>query len=269
MKKYYFEYLEYPGKYMNFDRLSSLVKDIRECAATCFNPLPEYQCIKGTREELSDKIISLAYRDDGILAGFCSTVVLPVKFIGKVLHLGLTCVRPEDRGAKLTHKLMTKVLINYIFRKKPIGRLWITNCACVLSSLGNVALYFDNVFPSPFGLREPTWKHHLIANTIDHYYRDKMYILPDAKFDPVYFVFRGSVINTPFEKKDEDKRYYHRIGFLNDFYKGIMNMNNGDEVLQVGTVSAFSVFKYYHRLRKARALLRNTNITYENKQLVV
>ncbi|MCX7957638.1 MAG: hypothetical protein N3B13_01145 [Deltaproteobacteria bacterium] len=266
MKKYFFEYVEFPGRYMNPTRLVSLVNDIRDCASTCFDTLPEYQCIKGTREEMSDKIISLAYREDGVLAGFCSTVVLPVDHIGKVLHLGLTCVRPEDRGGKLTHKLMTKVLVNYIFRKKPIGKLWITNCACVLSSLGNVAMYFDNIYPSPFGLKTPTWKHHLIANTIDHHYREKMYILPDAKFDSEHFVFRGSVSNTPFEKSTEDRKYYHRIGFLNDFYNSIMDIDRGDEVLQVGTVSALSVLKYFHRLKKAKALLGQTVPALENNR---
>jgi hypothetical protein len=255
-RRYFFEYYEYPGRYMDDDRLNLLVKNIRECASTCFYELPDYQCIKGTREEMSDKIISIAYGSDGKVAGFCSTVVLPVKYVGNVLHLGLTCVRPEYRGEKLTHKLMTKVLVNYIFRKKPFGRIWISNCACVLSSLGNVALYFDNVFPSPFGLDKPTWKHHLIANTIDIHYRDKMYIRQDAKFDSDRFVFRGSVTDTPFEKSVEDKRYYHRISTLNDYYNSIMNIDNGDEVLQVGTVSALTVFRYYRRLKRAKILLR-------------
>ncbi len=268
MTKYFFEYVEYPGRYLSDTKLIPLVKDIRDCATTCFDELPNYQCIKGTREELSDKIISLAYREDGVLAGFCSTVVLPVKYIGKVLHLGLTCVRPEDRGGKLTHKLMTKVLVNYIFRKSPFNKVWISNCACVLSSLGNVAIYFENVFPSPFGSKEPSFKHHLIANTINTLYREKMYILPDAKFDYNNFVFRGSVINTPFQKSTSDRQYNHRFGFSNNYYNNIMNIDKGDEVLQIGTVSAFSLIKYFHRLKRIKRMKSIQLPAYENSQYI-
>ncbi|MBN1772998.1 MAG: hypothetical protein JXB32_17140 [Deltaproteobacteria bacterium] len=70
--------------------------------------------------------------------------------MGPVLHRGLTWVRPDARGRGLTHKLTSHAGIGHLLRCRPFGRLWITNCACVLSSLGHVALNLDDVYPSPF-----------------------------------------------------------------------------------------------------------------------
>jgi hypothetical protein len=143
-------------------------------ARTCFAELPDYQCLRGTREELSDKVISVARRLDGTMAGFCSMALLPVPRVGQVLHMGLTCVRPEDRSAGLTHLLNSKAVTHYLVRYRPLGRQWISNVACVLSSLGNIALHCDNVYPSPFQDSQPSKTHLRIAEAINHKYREKI-----------------------------------------------------------------------------------------------
>ncbi len=45
-----------------------------------------------------------------------------------------------------------------------------------------------------------------------------------------------------------------------------MNIDRGDEVLQVGTVSAFSILKYFHRLKRAKAMLRHPVPAFEKNQ---
>jgi hypothetical protein len=237
---------------MDDKRLDFLVKKLREVAGTCFDEVPPYQVMTGTRQELSDKVLSVAWRPDNRIAGFCSTVLLPVKNVGEVLHLGLTCVRPEDRSSGLTHLLTKKAVAGYLVRHKPLGRLWVSNCAAVLSSLGNVVLHFENVYPSPMAHVKPTANHHRIARAIADDYRDKIFIHSNSVFDERRFVFHGSVKDTVFQKAEEDKRFHHRNGILNGYYRNLMDFDNGDEVLQIGYVSTLTTVKYAYRRRKTR-----------------
>lgn len=252
--KYRYQVLHFPGRWMSEPEQAAFIAELRETASTCFDELPDYQCLRGTREELADKVIAVGRRADGSMAGFCSTLALTVPGVGPVLHLGLTCVRPDARGDGLTHKLTSRAVVGHLLRRKPLGRLWITNCACVLSSLGNVALNFDDVFPSPFFRGRPSDAQRRIAAELDRHYRDKLYVLPEATLDPETFVFRRSVRSTVFQKSAEQKAFHHRLWNLNEFYLGLMNFDEGDEVLQVGSVNLLTTGpKYWLR----RTLLRH------------
>jgi hypothetical protein len=63
-----------PGTFLGDRALAGLVTDIQTIAADCFDVLPPYQAMTGTRQALSDKLISLARDDYGTPAGFCSMV---------------------------------------------------------------------------------------------------------------------------------------------------------------------------------------------------
>jgi hypothetical protein len=249
-KKYKIQLLSRPGIYLSEEKSSELVRKLRDTAKSCFDEMPDYQVMKGGKEELADKILAVAWDDDGSIAGFCSTIELDVKGVGKVLHLGLTCVRPDCRSGGLTMSLTKKAVLGYILRNRLIGKLWITNCAAVLSSLGSVSLNFEGVYPSPFERPKPTDKHRLIAEAIDKYYRDKIFINDFAYFDNNSFVFRKSVKDTVFQKSADDKRYHHRMEPINKFYRNLMDFDEGDEVLQVGFVTSLTAFVHLARRRK-------------------
>lgn len=245
---YRYQFLYRPGLSLDDTKLRHLVKEIRDVASSCFEEIPEYQAMTGSRDELADTVISAAWRSDGTMAGFCSTVILNVPGVGDVQHLGLTCVRPEDRSNGLTHVLTHKAVGGYLMRHKPvIGKLWVSNCAAVLSSLVNVSLYFEQVYPSPFASTRPTENHRKIAATIDRHYRHRIYIHRDATFDNDAFVFRGSVKGTMFQKSSGETCYYHRNHELNDYYKNRMVFDNGDEVLQVGYATTFAAVRHFLR----------------------
>lgn len=233
-----------PANHLGRARLSALIVDLRAVAGTCFEELPEYQCISGREEVLQRNVIAVARRADGIAAGFCSALLLPVPGVGDVLHLGLTCVRPEDRSAGLTHQLTAKVLLGYLSQHRPFERVWVSNVACVLSSLGNVAVHFDDVFPAPWTAK-PSETHRRIAATISGHHRGDIYIQADAHFDETAFVFRGS--NEPgnmFCKTADDGRFHHRETQLNRYYADRMDFEAGDEVLQIGHVSLRRLLTY-------------------------
>ena len=212
------EVYEKPSRYLDQKALLNLNRDIREIAASCFETLPEYQAIVGSREALSDK---------------------------------------------LTHLLVKKALTSYLLKQNPFGKIWISNCAAVLSSLGNGAMHFEGVYPSPFHSGSPSNVQLKIAKAIDRYFRDKMYVAPDAVLDERRFVFKGSVKDTVFHKEKDDLAYHHRKNGLNRFYANMMNFENGDEILQIGYFRMVSIVRYVLRQFHMKKLNRQQKTILE------
>lgn len=233
-----------PGSYLSDEELSTLHGELVSVAEECFEDVPYYQCLTGLREEYKFLIIAVARGENGRALAFSSSYVFHSEEVGEFLHLGLTCVRPTARRMGLTYKLSSKVLLNYLIRYSFFKPVWISNVACVLSSLGNVALFFEDVYPSPF-VKHPTNKHNLIAQLIDENYRWQCYINKTAQFDENEFVFRKSVAGTGFMKCGTDEKYYHRNKDLTDFYKRLINFDDGDELLQVGKISLLTFPKNF------------------------
>lgn len=257
MSQYQYEQLIFPGKTLSSDALNLLVLELTTVAASCFQNVPDYQALSGKKTELDKAVICLARDERGRLMGFCSALLLPVEGHGNVLHLGLTCVHPDSRGQNLTHHLTSKLLLNFIIKKSLFKETWISNCACVLSSLGNVAMYFENLYPSPYGAKVPSTRHLNIARSINHNHRQSIAIKESAKFNAAKFVFEGSVGGTVFEKNAEDSRFHHRDRALTEYYQDLLSFERGDEALQIGKVSILTFPKYLMRKAsvKMKALL--------------
>lgn len=255
MSKFKIKTIFFPGKILTDTNLEQLVTNLRSVAADCFEQVPNYQALTGNREELERTVISLAYNDEEEIVAFCSSLVLTVPKYGQVLHLGLTCVSKKARGRKLTHKLLSKLLIEYQLKESPLRSVYVTNCACVLSSLGNVALYFENVYPSPFKLTGPSAEYIEIAKYIADNYREPIAIKKSAKFNFINFVFEGSVQGDVFEKDENDLRFHHRDPKLNRYYKNLLDFQRGDEVLQIGKLSPLTLPKYLWRTSKRKSSL--------------
>jgi len=231
---------------MSDAELERFVADLQSVGAACFTSIPNYQCLSGRRTDLADIVITVARREDGTIGGFSSSLLLDVPGLRKpVLHLGLTCVNPQDRGQRLTHRLTVSLVMKYLARHRPRGKVWVSSVACVLSSIGSVALNFDDVYPSPYSsIDKPTKTHLKIADTVSARYRDRIFIRNDATLDRNAFVFRGSVRGTVFQKEGDDSRYLHRDDQINDWYSAMLNFDDGDEVIQIGHYSLRSFTRY-------------------------
>lgn len=48
-------------------------------------------------------------------------------------------------------------------------------------------------------------------------------------------------------KEKEDERYHHRDPEITRFYQGLMNWENGDEVLQVGMLSVWALVAHWKK----------------------
>jgi hypothetical protein len=231
------------------------VAELRAVAATCFDgEAPRYQALSGDPAELSRAVIALTRDPSGALVAFCSCLLLPVDGVGDVFHLGLTCVAPAARSLGLTHTLLSRAATGYLLRHKPFGSVWVSNVACVLSSVGNVALHFEDVHPSPFRSATPRPEQLAVARAISAHHRDAIAIDPAAELDEAAFVFRRSVPGTCFEKSATDDRYHHRDARLNGWYAHRMRFVDGDEVVQVGRMSVLGALR--HTLARALGLRR-------------
>jgi len=240
-----------PGKKMSQDELQKLYCELLDVAKTCLDEIPDYQCLSGRKEEFDRLIISVVRNESGKLLGFCSSYILDGGELGNIFHLGLTCVRPEGRGLKFTHTLTSKVVQHFLFKYSLFKPSWVTNVACVLSSLGNVSMYFDDVYPSP-AVKSPCSEQMKVATLINLKYRNELYVSSKANFNKETFVFEESVLGNMFQKEAFDKRYLHRNNDLNDYFRNLMNFERGDEVLQVGKVSLLTFPSYFFRKIKMR-----------------
>jgi len=261
MAKIEYKQYFYPGSTLNDLELSSLVSELRSLAKICLNGVPDYQVMTGKREDLKKVLLIVALADKRIV-GFSSALHLEVPGVGDVFHTGLTCVDPSVRGKRLTHKLVASLLKNFMIKKSPFSSLWVSNCACVISSLGNIAMYFQNIYPSPKGPKSPTSEHLKIADYINKNCRDLIAINETANFNEEKFVFEGSVDGTCFQKNAGDDQYNHRDPVITNYYKELMNFERGDEVLQIGQINlaTYPTYKlkktFMKRFNNAKNFLR-------------
>ncbi len=213
--------------------------DMEEVALECLGEVPNYQIFSDNQSQDVENMVVIAH-DGKVPIGFVSSLIF---HIGgrKILHLGLTCVKSQYRGRKVSQKLVAKLLTGYLLRNALFKKVWISNLACVLSSLGNVAKYFDEVYPSPRYQVCPSLQHYILVQEISKNFRAEMYIPESAKFDDDKNIFKNSVTGNIFEKSEGDLQFYHRESLYNIFYKKLINFNTGDEVLQIGTMSLWSV----------------------------
>lgn len=255
-KRFTIEAYVRPGKQWDDDKSITFIQELRRVAADCFDEVPSYQALALDPRALDNKVISVAKDQNGKIVAFCSGLILQVPGVGEVFHSGLTCIALSARSAGLTHTLVHKAMLKYVMTGNPFRKLWISNVACVLSSIGSVASFMEKVYPSPYGPLEPSRKQVAIAERINSHYRDEIFIDSRAYFEPAQFVFKGSVPGTVFQKDQHDARYQHRNPLINDYYKALLNFTEGDEVCQIGYVTLWSAIK--HMLRVKPKLISRT-----------
>ena len=128
--------------------------------------------------------------------------------------------------------------------RENVEEIWITNLASVMSSLGSVALNFQDVFPSPSCLVPPSAIHRHIIQSIIRSPKllQAMYVVGASDGRPIVYdgeksVIVGSAKGTLFAKSTKEiHRGKHRLRQLDDFYHRLIDFERGDEVLQVARI---------------------------------
>lgn len=233
------EVLDRPGLSLGQDERAELQSELRRFGSLCFDPLPDYQVFETSGTALNDKIIVLA-RKGGEIVGFVSAVVLPIAGMkDPVIHTGLTVIHPTHRKTTLKINLF-RALCFQLVSLFPEG-VWLSTASRTLTSLGQIATYTIDVFPSPAWDRKhqpsgrPSETHLHIAREISARHRGAMLFPPEAQFDDRGFVFRVPVYRFSGPGTVDgvsDPNYQHRDAALTDFYTALLQ-GPGDEVLQI------------------------------------
>lgn len=205
----------------------------------CFDPLPNYQVFEHpSSTSFHDKIIVLAKQGDELIA-FLSAVVFPISGLkDPVVHTGLTVIHPSHRKSGVIHSLFAAFFL-HIFSIYPNG-VWLSTLSGIITSLGHIATYTSNVFPSPqwneaHPTARPSDTHLQIAREINTKYRQNLLISPEAHFDERAFVFRAQTHRLGGHSSADAAsvlRQDYRNMTLTRFYRGLLR-DPGDEVLQI------------------------------------
>lgn len=209
-----------------------LSSQLREVAEDSLSVVPQYQCLLGTPEALSDKILLLTYKDDK-LAAFGSAFVFEAPDIGLVLHLGLLCIRQDARGQGLMAQIYFRLIWAYLLREKKLRKGWVTNLSSVPSVLAHVSEFGINIFPSPKN-SEPNRHQKNIASYMAARHRDALHLRHDSPFDHEKFVFRFGNKDNVFHKREFGRGDLYRHNEINQYFNQIADFPEGDVVLQVG-----------------------------------
>ncbi|KAK7729221.1 hypothetical protein SLS63_006353 [Diaporthe eres] len=236
---YDLEVLDRPGTTQSVEEISRLRSQLCQLGKLCFDPLPDYQVFeRSSSTSFHDKIIVLAKQGDELIA-FLSAVVLPIS--GRkdpVVHTGLTVIHPSHRKSGVIHSLFAGLFL-HLFSIYPNG-LWLSTLSGIITSLGHIAAYTSNVFPSPqwneaHPTARPSDTHLQIAGEISAKYRQMLLISPEAHFDERAFVFRAQTPRLggrPSADAAKVLKQDHRNLTLTRFYRDLLR-DPGDEVLQV------------------------------------
>lgn len=236
---YHLKVMDRPGLTLSPEEVAQLQSKLCKFGSLTFSPLPNYQVFEtSSKTALNDKIIAIATKGDDIV-GFLSVVVLPIPGMkDPVFHTGLTVVHPDHRQSGMKINLFGAVFA-HVLTLHPKG-VWLSSLSRILTSLGQIATYTNDVFPSPEWDRKhpsgkPTDTHLRIAREIAEKHRDEMLVPPGAHFDEQGFVFRtpdyrfsgpGTIDGV------NDPKYRHRNAELADFYTNLLQ-ESGDEILQI------------------------------------
>lgn len=244
-----------PGRWMTDEQLDELRCILEEVSLSSIGSLPTHRLFErsNTRAVLSNRVVSIAYDDEGPL-GFTAMVYLDC-VTDVVVHLGLTMTGRRGRGKRLQSALFTKSLLLPLVNMCRISYN-VTNCGASPAGIGNVSEYFFDCYPT-YTLATVRKDHHVfIARHILKHYRFEFGCSDYATFDEASFVVYKS--NTPegggtheFIKQDGSPVSQHKTDECNKFVAGLIDFSAGDELFQVATLNLVgSLLKYITRSKR-------------------
>ncbi len=250
--------VERPGLWMPDQDLAALSADLRLIAAkTLVIGDLTYGVFSGDKSRMSETIITLVRRADGMPVAFNALAVMQVATQPQpteVLHLGLVMVDPDERSKSLSWVLygLTCFLVFVRHQFRPI---WISNVTQVPAVVGMVSEIFSDIWPRPGGGRR-TLTHLLLARRIMETQRHVFGVGAEAGFDEDRFVITDAYTGGSDDlKKSFGVAAQHRDGRYNDFCRDRLDYDRGDDVLQLGRLDMPAIRKYLSREVPKSALL--------------
>jgi len=247
---------------INKEKRDMMRDEMRTLASLSLGSIPEYQCFEKKDTSFKDKLIVLHRNKEGRLDGMSSAVILchDDHQVGNVMHLGVYVVRPDARHRNIQFKLGLASLAAFMACVPPEKRrCWITNLSSVLGTLAVVDKMFIDVFPG-MKQKQPGEIHKLIADRFCQHLAETCSISERCVFNGNKFVYEGANKENCFMKASIDKRFHSLSHKHNAFYQEIADLNNGDEVLQIGWIDERRIYlgflAYLYRVYLRRVFLK-------------
>jgi hypothetical protein len=257
---------ERPGLWCSQKMLNKILEDVRSVAAQQDGKMPEYGILKGEKNDLDNRVIAIAYDVKSKKPiGFAAQIYLEVEMNDRkedVLHLGLVCVAKDFRGNSISGIL--SVLPNLIIlMKRKFKSIRISNISQVPSVIGNVAYYYDNVFPNPLSDHPQRPKHKIIAEQIFNKHKAAFGVGDDAWFNSEHQIICNSYTggSDELKKKLTDCQMY-RDSRVNNYCEQNLDYSRGDDILQIGKLSDKSIDRFMKGLifKKSKGYLRSYQV---------
>ena len=231
---------ERPGDWCNDQELNQLVEDMRTVALAGQDgrEIPWYGPLEGRREDLKNRIISVAYdRKAGKPVGFSAQSYLPVSeahFRAEVVHLGLIYVDPSLQGRSISYilSLFPNVLI---LIKSGFRDTWVSSVSQVPAVVGLVACNYSDVYPSHQKDSRQSFMHKKLAQLIMRQHRAVFGVGEEASFELKDQIIRNAYTGgSDNMKKSFDQAALHRISKVNEMCDTQLCYERGDDFLQLG-----------------------------------
>ena len=241
---------ECPGLWCSDSELQKITNDLNIIAKNCHGDkdIPEYGVLEGNREDMSKRLITIAYdRKTKKPIGFSAQIFLDLidgNFHEKILHLGLIYVDKSVRGKNITYLL--SVFPNLlIVLKNGFRDIWISNVTQVPAVVGLVSQNYLDVYPN-IDNNAQSFYHKRLGELIIKDHNHSFGVGKDASYESEKQIIRNAYTGGSDNlKKTFAEAPKHRNEKINELCESSLDYNRGDDFLQLGRLSTFGFIRLY------------------------
>ncbi len=253
---------ERPGAWATEEELNELTSTLKSIAKSAQHKdeLPEYGCLLGGRQDLAQRVISIAYDNKLKRAvGFSAQSYLDIEqgnFKEQVLHLGLIYIDPTYQGKSVSYLLAMLPNI-LIMIKNGFRDLWVSNVTQVPVIYGLVAANYYYVHPTNGKDSEQGFYHRYLAHQIFQNHKPVFGVGEDAFYDADLQIIKNSYTGgSDHLKKTFEITAKHRKQSYNDYCEKHLDYSRGDDFVQVGKLSANSFIQLFKNKKDSQSRIQ-------------
>lgn len=253
---------ERPGVWATEGELNEITQILKTIAKSAQHKdaLPEYGCLLGSREDLSQRVISIAY-DTRLkrAVGFSAQSYLDIKqgnFKEQVLHLGLIYIDPTYQGKSVSYLLamLPNILITI---KNGFRDIWVSNITQVPVIYGLVASNYYNVHPTNGKDSEQGFYHRYLAKKIFENHKPVFGVGEDAYYDDDLQIIKNSYTGgSDHLKKTFEITAKHRRQDFNEYCQKQLDYERGDDFVQLGKLSTNSFVQLFKNKKDSQSRIQ-------------
>ena len=239
---------ERPGRCQDTTKQTALQRDLDTVACSASAGPLDYGVFSDDPDRFRNRLIAFAH--DALThepVGFVAMPLLEIHLNGtrtQLAHLGLAMV-DERRQCTGIVSLLYGLCGLYLLARNRGRPMWISNVSQIPRVIGAVCEHFDCVYPGPAPSTVASPEHRSIADTLMRSHRATFGVAEEAGFDPERFVITDAYTGgSDALKKPYTSDIEHSDARYNAFCRDWLDYDRGDDFLQIGRVSIFTVARF-------------------------